>query len=232
MRRADRLFRIIQILRSAGGVTAAELAKVLEVSPRTIYRDIQTLIASGVPIEGEAGMGYARLRGFDLPPLMFTGEEIEALVLGARMVETWGDPDLVKAAREALSKIETVLPDRLKARVGNSALFSVPFDFDRERDERLALLRSSIRERRKVRFSYTRGDKGKSTRTVRPLCLAFMAPTWTLCAWCELRKDFRTFRLDRMRSFRVLDKTFEDEPQKSLEAFLRLVAAQYKNEGK
>ncbi len=229
MRRADRLFQIIQILRRRRVTTAARLAEDLEVSERTIYRDVRDLILSGVPIEGEAGVGYALPRGFDLPPLMFTEDEIEALVLGARAVESFADPGLVKAAREVLAKVETVLPDRLKSRVEESALYSVNFHPITDIAEQLARLRLAVRERRKVLFAYHRADGEGSLRTVRPLCLAFMAPRWLLTGWCELRDDFRSFRIDRMTDLRVLDATFIEEPGRSLEDFFRLVSAAHKN---
>src|SRR5580693_4304739 len=117
MRRAARLFRIVQRLRRRGATTAAQLAELLEVSERTVYRDVRDLILSGVPIRGEAGVGYALPRDFDLPPLMFDAEEIEALVLGARIVQSWGDPELARAAESVLSKVESVIPERLRDRV-------------------------------------------------------------------------------------------------------------------
>ena len=124
MRRAERLSQIVQLLRSRNVTTAARLAEDLEVSERTIYRDILDLVSSGVPIDGEAGVGYIMRGGFDLPPLMFTREEIEALVLGARVVESWTDPAMARAARDVLSKIEAVLPERLKAGLAEIALFA------------------------------------------------------------------------------------------------------------
>ncbi len=228
MRRADRLFQIIQILRRRRITTALCLAEKLEVSERTIYRDMSDLISSGVPIEGEAGVGYALPRGFDLPPLMFTDDEIEALVLGARIVRSWADPGLVKAAGEVLAKVEIVLPDRLKEKLKESTLFSLNFDPQGETAENLALCRLAIRDRRKLRFAYEREDGQGSNRTTRPLCLAFVAPVWLLSAWCELRSDFRTFRVDRISHLSVLDVTFNDEKGKSLDDFLRRVAADQK----
>jgi predicted DNA-binding transcriptional regulator YafY len=227
MRRADRLFQIIQLLRSDRVTTAARLAERLEVSERTVYRDIRDLVASGVPIEGEAGVGYLMGRGFELPPLMFTGEEIEALVLGARFVESWADPGLVKAADSALAKVEAVLTDRLKSRLQESALYSIRYDSSEASAEGLAWLRHAVREKRKVRFAYVREDGERSERTVRPLCLAFMAPTWMLSAWCEHRAAFRTFRVDRMESLDLLEETFPDEPGRRLEDFLRMMAARH-----
>lgn len=223
MRRADRLFQIIQILRRGRVTTAARLAEELEVSVRTVYRDVSDLVCSGVPIEGEAGVGYALPRSFDLPPLMFTEDEIEALVLGARTVESWADPALKEAAARVLSKVEAVLPDRLRARVTDSAIFSLNFRPDPGIDGALGLLRQALRGRRKVRFSYRRGDGAGSSRVVRPLCLSLTAPVWLFTAWCELRADFRNFRVDRMDRVTVLDEGFEQEPGRGLGDFLRQV---------
>ena len=226
MRRADRLFQIVQILRRRRVVTAARLAEELEVSERTIYRDVRDLTRSGVPVQGEAGVGYALPRSFDLPPLMFTEEEIEALVLGARIVKSWADPALARAAEEALAKVEAVLPDRLKHHVGTSALFAPTYGRADSLDVPLADLRRSIRRRRKVSFSYTRADGQRSRRTVRPLCLSFFAPAWMLSAWCELREAFRNFRLDRMADVEVLEEAFVDEPGRTLEDFLGRVSGE------
>ncbi|GMU66668.1 MAG: transcriptional regulator [Acidobacteriota bacterium] len=222
MRRADRLFRLLLEMRRGRVVTARELARRLEVSERTVYRDVADLSASGVPIAGEAGVGY-RLTGFELPPLMFDREEVEALVLGARTAEAWGDSVLAGAARSALAKIEAVLP-RGRERLVEETRIYVPTR-DEPRGERLPLgdLRRAIRERRKVRLDY-RDEAGKaSERTVRPLALAFYPPVWLLVAWCELRVDFRNFRLDRIVSAAVGDETFVDEPGRTLADYLRQV---------
>ncbi len=224
MRRADRLFEIIQIMRRRRLTTAAYLAERLEVSERTIYRDLRHLSCSGVPIDGEAGLGYV-LRGFDLPPLMFSKEEIEALVLGARVVESWGDPGLVKAARSLLGKVEVVLPDELKGRLDTSPVFAVNFRPQPAVAADLSTLRHAIGERHPIRFAYRRADGTDSVREVRPLCVTFMAPVWMLSAWCELRQAFRNFRLDRMTELQTLDQTFEEEPGRSLADFLREVTA-------
>src|SRR5438067_8044689 len=125
MRRADRLFRIVQRLRRRGATTARDLAQALEVSERTVYRDVRDLLLSGVPIQGEAGVGYALDRSFDLPPLMFDEEEIEALVLGARIVRAWADAKLARSAEEALQKIEAVLPSHLKDKLASTALYAL-----------------------------------------------------------------------------------------------------------
>lgn len=222
MRRADRLFQIVQLLRGGRVVTAAALAQELEVSLRTVYRDVRDLIASGVPIEGEAGVGYCLPKTFDLPPLMFDEEEIRALVLGARMVRAWGDAALARAARSALSKVEVVLPDRLRKRLSNVELF-VPLDLPEETRANALVFRRGIDERRKVRFRYTDRNGAETERSARPLCLVFWGTTWTATAWCELREGFRNFRPDRMADARVLDEPFADEPGKDLETFMRLV---------
>lgn len=223
MRRADRLFQIVQHLRGRRTVTAAELAQELEVSLRTVYRDVQDLIASGVPIEGEAGVGYTLPSDFDLPPLMFDEAEIEALVLGARMVEAWGDPQLAKRARSLLSKAEAVLPDRLKPQFERVALYS-PSRFPAAHAAKLEPLRNAINEKRKVRFNYVDRAGKPTSRTVRPLCLTFWGTTWLLAAWCELRQAFRRFRPDRMNEVEVLDETFEDEEGRDLTALWDRIA--------
>ena len=151
MRRADRLFRIVQILRRGRISTASRLALELEVSERTVYRDIADLVASGVPIRGEAGVGYAIDRGYDLPPLMFTTEEIEALVLGARMVESWCGEELASAAKDVLTKVDHVLPRRHRDRLAATALFVPSFGWTLPGAEMLADLRIALRDLRKIR---------------------------------------------------------------------------------
>lgn len=221
MRRADRLFEIIQHLRRKPTTRARELADALEVSERTIYRDISDLAASGVPIEGEAGVGYVLRAGYDLPPLMFKEQEIEALVLGARIVESWTDAELAEAAADAIAKIEAVIPERLRGFMAATALLAPPpyqmepLTFD------LALLRRAVRSQLKVHFKYSDVLKQPSERTVRPLSLAYFGPVWILAAWCELRTDFRTFRLDRIKSFALTDNHFRPERGKTLHDFLK-----------
>ena len=221
MRRADRLFEIIQHLRRRPTTRARDLAEALEVSERTIYRDVADLIGSGVPIEGEAGVGYVLRPGFDLPPLMFKETEVEALVLGLRIVGSWADDELAEAAADSLAKIEAVLPEGLRGFMENTALmapemhFTEPIGFD------VAELRRAVRQRMKVRFQYTDVLSQGSERTVRPLSLAYFGPVWVLAAWCELRHDCRTFRLDRMRDFAVTDERFRAEAGRTLHDFLK-----------
>ena len=226
MRRADRLFEMVQILRGRRLTTARYLAEALEISERTVYRDIRDLLGAGVPIRGEAGVGYALEKGYDLPPLMFTNEEIEALTLGARIVRSWADPALAQAADKALKRIDAVLPKALKGRIESLPLFAVNFAPDPHSAERLVQLRAAVREKKKIVIAYRSAKEEVTERTVRPLCLTFFAPLWMLSAWCELRKEFRNFRLDRIAEIHVSDDTFEDEPGKTLDEFLAQVAAE------
>lgn len=227
MRRADRLFRIVERLRRRGPVTAAALADELEVSARTVYRDVQDLLASGVPIQGEAGVGYALARGFDLPPLMFNDDEIEALVLGARIVQTRADPALARAAGDVLKKVEAVLPARLKDRIEEAALFAPAFRAVAA-GESLTRLRGAVRHRRKVAFAYQDQTGAPTRRTVQPLGVFYWGATWSLGAWCELRTGFRNFRTDRISDLAVLDDTFQPQPGRTLRDFFR----QYEDEAR
>ena len=226
MRRADRLFELVQSLRRRRVSTAAQLARALGVSERTVYRDVRDLSLSGVPVLGEAGVGYALAKGFEVPPLMFTGAEVEALVLGARIVKAWADPELREAAEEALTKIEAVLPARLKDAIPDAALFAPDFHVRGALTKHLAELRRAIRERRHLRFDYEDRNGAASARTVQPLGLFFWGDAWSLGAWCEMRVGFRNFRLDRMRDAEVLAETFRLEPGRTLADFFR----QYENE--
>ena len=221
MRRADRLFEIIQHMRRKKLVRAAELAESLEVSERTIYRDIRDLMTSGVPIEGEAGVGYVLHDGFDLPPLMFTEQEIEALVLGARIVQSWADCELSEAAADVIAKVEAVVPERLRAYMSETALMAPQEHFVEPIVLDIADVRKAIRNRLKVCFGYRDALGDVSERTVRPLSLAFFGPSWCLAAWCELREDFRTFRLDRMQDFVALEERFKNERGRTLNDFLK-----------
>jgi len=223
VRRADRLFEIIQVLRRKRVVKARELAERLEVSERTIYRDVQALIASRVPIDGEAGVGYSLRPGYDLPPLMWSEGELEALVFGARIVSSWSDPEMARAAESALARLEPVLPAHLRHLLADATLWvpavnrQVPLRFD------LAALRAAIRERRKVRFRYRDEHGAETRRRVQPITLWFYGPVWLVGAWCELRSDFRFFRLDRMQDVEFLPDTFALEPGRTAADLLRIV---------
>ncbi|MDP9121762.1 MAG: YafY family transcriptional regulator [Acidobacteriota bacterium] len=221
MRRADRLFQIVLCLRRRRVSTARDLARALEVSERTIYRDVQELCACGLPIESAAGVGYRLGRGFDLPPLMFDREELQALRLGARMVRSWADAGLSQAAGNALRKIEAVLPADLDA--AGETLFAPqvhPYPV-----RLVGLLRRAVADRRKARVAYTRPDGAASVRTLWPLGLFYWGAVWTLVAWCELRNDFRNFRLDRMQDPEITEEPFILEPGRTLEDFLRKIEA-------
>lgn len=223
MRRADRLFQIIQLLRATATTTAAELAAELEVSDRTIYRDIQDLMASGVPIEGEAGVGYQLPAGFDLPPLMFSEGELEALVAGVRMVEAASSGVLARHARSVLAKVEGVLPDPLRERLNAVSLYAPDFHLPENLTQYMEPLRSAIATRLKIRFAYTLSDATASERKARPLGLFYWGKSWTVTCWCELREDFRNFRTDRMSDLAVLDEAIPDEEGRDLATFLRMV---------
>ena len=225
MRRADRLFRLLLELRRGRVVTARELARRLEVSERTVYRDVADLSASGVPIAGEAGVGY-RLAGFELPPLMFDRDEVEALVLGARVTEAWGDGALAGAARSALAKIEAVLPRGRERLVEETRLYAPTHGEPAAEKLPLSDLRAAVRDRRRVRLVYRDVEARESERTVRPLALSFYPPVWLLIGWCELRRDFRNFRLDRFHEHAVTAERFADEPGKTLADYLRRVEAE------
>ena len=221
MRRADRLFQIIQILRRRSRVTTAQyLAQELEVSVRTVYRDVCDLVSSGVPVEGEAGIGYILRQGYDLPPLMFNTEEIEALVLGAQIVKAWADPELARAAVDALAKVEAALPDSRKRIIVETALSAPSDHWQAPIYVDLAALRRAIRERRRVRLEYSDESGASTQRVIRPLALAFYGPVWVIVAWCELRNDFRRFRADRMAEAEPLKDAFQPEPGKRIEDFL------------
>lgn len=223
MHKAERLFRLILLLRGGRVVTAQELSRDLEVSERTVYRDVQSLILSGIPIEGEAGVGYVLRKGMELPPLMFSNEEAKALALGARMVRAWGDAKLEKAAKQVIEKIEAVAPPAVRDELARQTLVAPQFHIDPLMRERLGEMREAIDERRKVRITYTRADGGESKRTIRPLGLFFWGQTWSCGAWCELRKAFRNFRIDRITALELRADTFDITEKVSLAEFIRCV---------
>jgi len=220
MRRADRLFQIIQGLHHDRVVTTRQLAEQLEVSERTIYRDIQDLSLSGVPITGETGLGYRLMKGFHLSPLMFNEEELAALLLGARMVQTWTDKSLARAAQQAMAKIEHVIPDHLKPELERQEIMVPSFPFSLTVSDELEVLRAAIMQQRKVHFHYQREDNQKSNRTVHPLGLFYWGKVWTLVAWCELRDSFRHFRLDRMSNIASLEDRYDLVEGRTLQDFL------------
>ena len=225
MRPADRLFQLVQLIRGRRLATAAWLAGRLAVSLRTVYRDIADLQAQGVPIEGEAGVGYRMRAGFDLPPLMFSTDEARALVAAVRLAQPRLDGALAAQAENALSKVLSVLPAGARAAAESLAVYAPPVGPDEATRARLETLRIAAESRRKVLLHYRDLKDALSQRSVRPLGCFFWGTVWTLAAWCELRQDFRSFRIDRVEQLDVLDERFRDEAGKTLADLLRVVAA-------
>lgn len=225
MRRADRLFQIVQILRHRRLTTAKELAERVEVSTRTIYRDVQDLCLSGIPIEGEAGVGYLLRQEVNVPPLMFNEAELEAIQVGMRMVQAWGGNELSSAAKQAMIKVEAVLPARLKDY--QSLMFAPDFYIDNHEFKFLDVLRKASRLREYLSMDYQDVKESKSTREIRPLAIYFWKGTWTLLAWCELRNDFRNFRVDRIVNVISLGRHFRVSPGEEMHDYIKLMAAQY-----
>ncbi len=223
MRKAERLFQILNMLRNRRTVlTARDMAKELEVSERTIYRDVQALSLSGVPIEGEAGVGYRLQRHFEMPPLMFDHDEVEALLLGARMVRSWSDRQLAASASSALNKILAVLPPQLRALEETSPIKVPRFQQQTVASVYSEAIRKAIRDREVLELEY-RDVKDETTwRNVWCLGLFFWGSTWTLVAWCELRGDYRVFRLDRISRFKQTGRYFKPERERSLDHYLEL----------
>ena len=226
MRRADRLFHIVQLIRGRRLTTAAFLAQRLEVSERTVYRDVADLQHQGVPIEGEAGVGYRLGAGFELPPLMFTQEEATAFVAAARVAQTWVDPAMARAIETGLGKILSVLPPAARASAEALTMYAPAMALDDATRMQLQTLREAVQSRSKLQVSYRDLAGGDTERTVRPLGCLYWGKVWTLSAWCELRGDFRGFRVDRMSSVTVLDERFRDEPGKTMADMLRQVEAE------
>ncbi|HTA66385.1 MAG TPA: YafY family protein [Xanthomonadaceae bacterium] len=227
MRRADRLFLLIHALRGRRrAVTAQQLATTLGVSPRTVYRDVADLQLSGVPIEGEAGVGYVLRKGSDIPPLMFNADELEALVVGTRFVRAFGSSRLASGASAALLKIEAVLPPELRDHADRSRIFAPALpDRDAAR-ARIDRLHEAVIRRHVLRIDYADGAGTATARAIEPLCLAFWGGAWTLGAWCRLRVGFRSFRPDRMVAFAATGETFDDVPERGLAGYLRSVGAE------
>jgi predicted DNA-binding transcriptional regulator YafY len=207
MRRADRLFQIIQILRRfRRPVTAEKLSAELQVSVRSIYRDVRDLISQGVPIRGEAGVGYVLDRVYDMPPLMLNPEELEAAVLGVQWVAERGDPALASAARDLLSKISSAVPERLRIFITEPTLGTPPNNHPVADGIDLARTRSWIRHGRKLQIQYRSEDGSKTERVIWPVIIGYADSVRLLAAWCELRQDFRHFRTDRITQVEFLDQ--------------------------
>jgi predicted DNA-binding transcriptional regulator YafY len=226
MRRADRLFQLVQIIRGRRLSTAEYLAERMEVSARTVYRDVADLQGQGVPIEGEAGVGYRMRPEFDLPPLMFTQDEAKALVASVRLAQPRLDVTLALQAEAALSKILAVLPSASRAAAESLALYAPPVGPDASTRARLESLRLATEARQKVHLRYLDLKERLSDRLVRPLGCFYWGEVWTLAAWCEVREGFRNFRVDRIQQLGVLDQRFRDEPGKTLADLFRTIESE------
>lgn len=221
MRRADRLFRIVQHFRSGRLITAAELSEVLEVSQRTIYRDIADLQASGIPIDGEAGVGYVLKSGFDLPPLMFNRDEVVALIAGARLIQAWGGAAMARAGLQALEKIDSVLPDAIREQTQHVEVHAIGTGITDDVRQRIDELEKTVQARQRLKLTYCDAKGAESHRIVWPLGLWFWGKVWTLVTWCELRDDFRMFRLDRISEMLPEGSQYPVDSEKSLHQFYR-----------
>ena len=212
MPRSDRLFDIIQALRSSKKpMTAAALAKELEVTPRTVYRDIATLQARRVPIEGAAGVGYVLRKGFDLPPLMFTIDEVEAIAVGARLLKRVKDPALQHAADSVLAKVSVVVPEGLKPHIADAHVYVSPGMAADADGADLAEIRAAIRDSRKLYIGYADTQGRRTNRVIWPIAMAYYVDATLVGAWCELRADYRNFRIERIQSSKVLRERFDQQ---------------------
>ena len=229
MRKADRLNEIVHYLRRMHhAVTGEVLAKHFEVSLRTLYRDIQDLQDSGVPIIGEAGVGYMIDKTYHLPPIMFDADEVEAIALGIGMVSNWTDEKFAAKAQSAYQKIQATLSAPMVQELAQISTFSAPSSYKIPWDVSFTELRECIRRKQFVRFDYTDLSGMTTQRTIRPIALTSFSPVWLLTGWCELRQAFRNFRIDRISAFTPLDKRFRDEKDKCLTAYMKLVELEMK----
>lgn len=228
MNKAERLLQTVNLLRNRRTVlTAKQIAERLDVSERTVYRDIQSLMLTGVPVEGEAGVGYRIQRNFELPPLMFDKSEVEALLLGARMVRSWSDKALAASANSALNKILAVLPPDLRELEETSAIRVPQFQGQSGAAKYSERVRLAITTKQKLLLDYRDVNQTPSERLIWPLGLFFWGAAWTLVAWCELRNDFRIFRLDRMQQCTPQKDFFTPNKTQNLDAYLESVRKEY-----
>ncbi len=222
MRRADRLFQIVQLIRGRRLTTAQWLAQRLEVSERTVYRDVADLQYQGVPIEGAVGVGYRLGQGFELPPLIFTPQEAQALVVMTRVAQQWLDPALARASESALSRVLSVMPADQRHAAQHTPVYSPPWGLTPAQQPHLQLWREATQASDKLALVYSDAQSRTRERTVWPLGSFFWGTVWTLVAWCEKRQDFRSFRLDRIQSMRALGQHFKLVDGQRLIDYLRL----------
>ena len=217
MSRAQRLLDLIQVLRRhRHPVSGLALAEATGVSLRTLYRDIETLKAEGAHIDGEAGVGYVLRPGFMLPPLMFSEEEIEALVLGSRWVHQRADRELANAAANVLAKIGAVLPKDLREALDDSGLLIAPGEPIAAGDAQLPKIRQAIRTERKIGIAYRDKDGVPTKRTIWPFGVGFFEKSRVVMAWCELREDYRHFRTDRIVTLAMTERRYPRRRQAML----------------
>ncbi|MDM7859768.1 YafY family protein [Alteromonas sp. ASW11-36] len=224
MRKSDRLNQIVHYLRRMHqAVTAEVLAEQFEVSVRTLYRDIQDLQDSGVPIVGEAGVGYLIDKSYHLPPIMFDADEVEAIALGISLVSNWTDDNFAQKAQSAYQKIQATLSPEMLQELAQITTFSAPSHYKIPWQVDFTEIRECIRSKQLIQFDYQALDDTITQRTIRPLALTSFSPVWLLTGWCELRCAFRNFRIDRISNFKLLGQRFKDEKDKSLAAYLKTV---------
>ncbi|MEM9582451.1 MAG: YafY family protein [Pseudomonadota bacterium] len=220
MRRTDRLFDLILILRDGRLHRAEDLADRMGVSTRTIYRDMDTLVLSGVPVAGERGLGYMMTAPITLPPLNLTLTELEALHFGMAIVGEAGDEELRNAAKTLSAKIDAVLPEDRTTPPSGWGFAVYPFQDAAAGFRHMPAIRKAIRSRQKLQITYSTQTSVDSIRVVRPLQLEYWGRVWTATCWCELRKDFRTFRVDRIGTVKVMAELFVEEQGKTLADYL------------
>lgn len=217
MRRADRLLKVIQLLRRhRRPVTGQRMAEELEVSLRTLYRDMADLITDGVPIRGEAGVGYVLGEGYDLPPMMFNADELDAVMLGLSWVARRGDETLQRAAADTVAKIGTVLPQHLRAYFYDAPLITPPSFNQTKESIDLAAIRKAIRTQAKVKIEYQDELQKPSSRVIWPIAISYFDAQRLIVAWCELRVGFRHFRSDRVLVMTVLEEKYREPRLKLL----------------
>jgi predicted DNA-binding transcriptional regulator YafY len=224
MNKAERLFHLVTLLRSRRtAMTAETIAETMGVSVRTVYRDVQALILSGVPIDGESGVGYLLRPGRHLPPLMFTSDEVQALMVGSRMVQAFTDRELAQAARRAEEKIRSVLTDGLKGHAERQPYRIPIMASDDGMRELHGTLRRACEEQRKVHVLYVDEKGEKSERNIWPLGMIGWTGKWTLLAWCELRNAYRNFRFDRFEALELLEENFQTINEISIAHYLQSI---------
>jgi predicted DNA-binding transcriptional regulator YafY len=229
MRKAERLFQLLNILRSRRGViTGCELAEQLGVSARTIYRDMQALSLSNIPIESEAGVGYRLRPGFNLPPLMFEEDELEALMLGVKMVQGWSDEQLGHSAQSAFDKIKAILPEKLHQRHHQHSNWLVVPQFQHPKNNETGeLLKQAIKTKQQIMMTYTSLEKETTEREIWPLGMVYWGKVWTLVAWCLKRNNYRAFRVDLIKKLEPKDQRFQTSKTLCLQHYIALQEAEH-----